>query len=186
MPKPSAERLRERGGDLALSLRKRFAEEYIVDMHGHNAALRAGYSVKTAKRTASQLLGNPEVQDLIAEERRKQQERTQITADRVIQELAAIGFANVFDYGRVEDGQYRPDLTNTTRQQAAGLAGVTVTERRAKDGEDTVVTRETKLRIGAKREALVDLGRHLGLFVQEGAPTPNVTFVLVGAPPAKA
>jgi phage terminase small subunit len=46
---------------------RRFAEEFVIDHHGQNAAVRAGYSLKRARHTASELLRNPEVAVLVEE-----------------------------------------------------------------------------------------------------------------------
>lgn len=65
---------------------KRFVEEYLVDLNGAQAAIRAGYSAKTARHIAAENLAKPNIQAAIAEGRRKQQERTEISADRVLRE----------------------------------------------------------------------------------------------------
>ena len=64
----------------------RFVEEYMVDLNATQAAIRAGYSPDTASEQACRLLGNVKVQQAVAAERIKQQERTQISADRVVLE----------------------------------------------------------------------------------------------------
>lgn len=65
---------------------QRFVEEYLVDLNGTQAAIRAGYSKATANEQAARLLANVSVQSHLAEARRIQQERTGISADRVVQE----------------------------------------------------------------------------------------------------
>jgi phage terminase small subunit len=64
----------------------RFVEDYMVDLNATQAAIRAGYSADTAQEQSSRLLSNVMVQRAIAAERIKQQERTQISADRVVLE----------------------------------------------------------------------------------------------------
>ncbi len=68
------------------ALQVRFVEEYLVDLNGTQAAIRAGYSVKTARQAAAENLSKPVIQAAIAVARAKQQERTEITADRVLRE----------------------------------------------------------------------------------------------------
>lgn len=71
---------------------KRFCEEYLVDLNATQAAIRAGYKKERASEQAHQLLQKTTVSAFIAELREKQSERTGLTADRVIQEIAAIAF----------------------------------------------------------------------------------------------
>ncbi|SDG86127.1 Terminase small subunit [Pseudomonas flavescens] len=68
------------------ALQVRFVEEYLVDLNATQAAIRAGYSAKTAGVVGCENLTKPNIQAAIAEARQKQQERTEITADRVLRE----------------------------------------------------------------------------------------------------
>ena len=68
----------------------RFVEEYMIDLNGTQAAIRAGSSAKTANEQAAQLLAKLSIQAAISAEREKQQERTEITADRVLREAWSI------------------------------------------------------------------------------------------------
>ena len=77
---------------------ERFCEEYLVDLNATQAAIRAGYSEKTAKDIACQNLAKLNIQERIAGLRKEQSERTQITADRVVEELKYIGLANIKNY----------------------------------------------------------------------------------------
>lgn len=72
---------------------KRFCEEYLVDLNATKAALRAGYAEKTAYSQGQRLLKNVEINDCISELKEKQSVRTGITADKVLEELAQLGFA---------------------------------------------------------------------------------------------
>jgi len=69
---------------------QRFADEYLVDLNATQAAIRAGYATRNADVTGPRLLGNVGIAAAIEAGRAKQAERTGITADRVIAELAAI------------------------------------------------------------------------------------------------
>lgn len=71
-----------------------FAREYIVDMNGTQAAIRTGYSPKSADVQASVLLGIPKVQELIAAAQKARADRTGITADRVLQRMWDIATAD--------------------------------------------------------------------------------------------
>ena len=72
---------------------KRFCEEYLIDLNATQAAIRAGYSQKSASRFSIELLNKTHVSAYIEKLRQEQQQRTQITADAVIGELAKIAAA---------------------------------------------------------------------------------------------
>ena len=82
---------------------KRFAHEYIIDLNATNAALRAGYSKKTAYSQGHRLLKHAEISKYIEVLQKERSERTAVTADMVIDELAKVGFSdirNVVRWGR--------------------------------------------------------------------------------------
>lgn len=74
-----------------------FVDEYLIDLNATQAAIRAGYSAKTADQQGSRLLANVKVQQTIAEEMAKRSKRTGINQDRVILELARLAFVNITD-----------------------------------------------------------------------------------------
>ncbi len=135
-----------------------FAEEHAIDMNATRAAIRAGYSKRTAKEQATRLLSNVHVAAAFAEGRAARSERTGITADRVQQGLAAIAFADprkLFD----ASGGMRPmhELDDDTR---AALV-IEVTQGADADGNPTFTR---KVKFAEKLRALEMLGKHLGLF----------------------
>ena len=73
----------------------RFCEEYLIDLNATQAAIRAGYSEKTANEQGARLLANVSVQEKIAELKADRAKRTEMTQDSVIQELAAVARAEV-------------------------------------------------------------------------------------------
>jgi len=62
---------------------KVFCEEYIIDLNGTQAAIRAGYSANSAKEIAYEHLTKPHIQDLVQELQAERSERTQVTSDYV-------------------------------------------------------------------------------------------------------
>ncbi len=83
---------------------QRFVEEYLVDLNGTQAAIRAGYSPRTAQEQSSRLLSNAMVQQAVAAGRKEQQERTEITSDRVLAEAWNILTADVRELVQVKVG----------------------------------------------------------------------------------
>jgi len=73
---------------------QRFVQEYLVDLNGTQAAIRAGYSARTANEQAAQLLAKLSIQAAIEESQQKLQAKLEINAERVIQKLATIAMAD--------------------------------------------------------------------------------------------
>lgn len=87
-----------KGSDLYLNERqKQFCEEYIVDLNATQAAIRAGYSEKTAASTAARLLRNVKVQKYIAQLQAERGQRLQVTQDDVIREICDIALLPLDD-----------------------------------------------------------------------------------------
>lgn len=144
---------------------RRFVEEYLVDLNATQAAIRAGYSAATAYSQGQRLLKNVDVAAAVDEAQAERSGRTQITADAVLTELAKIGFANMADYMRSgPDGDPYLHFDDLTRDQAAALSEVTVEDFKDGRGDDARDVRRVRFKLYDKRAALVDLGRHLGLF----------------------
>ena len=76
---------------------KAFVREYLVDLNATQAAIRAGYSKKNADKIGSELLGKTRVSDAIQKAMQDRQERTEITQDKVIQEIAGQAFKEASD-----------------------------------------------------------------------------------------
>lgn len=86
---------------------QRFVEEYLVDCNATQAAIRAGYSEKTAEQVAYQLLQKTSVQQAISKARKAQQDRTEVTADRVLREAWSILTADARELVQVKVGSCR-------------------------------------------------------------------------------
>lgn len=89
---------------LLTAKQQRFVDEYMIDLNATQAAIRAGYSLDTAGAIGYENLKKPEIQVAIAEARRAQQERTNITADRWLQEVALIALADARELVEVTKG----------------------------------------------------------------------------------
>lgn len=138
-----------------------FCEEYMIDHCATKAAIRAGYSPKTAKEQGSRLLTNANVRARIDTLKAERSRRTGISADRVLEEMAKLGFVNAVDVinmnvAKVKDGAARDDT--------AAIASVKVKIIPTEDGE--IVEREIKLY--DKGKALEQLAKHLKLFDDKG------------------
>lgn len=149
---------------------RRFVDEYLVDLNGTQAAVRAGYSRRTANRIASENLSKPDVQSAVAAAQRARAERTKLSQDRVIEELAAIAFSDIrkmFDVtGKLLPPHDLPD------DVAAAVASLVIQTPHDVGGVGV------RVRLSDKLRALEMLGRHLGMFKD---PKPGVSTVTVDA-----
>ncbi|MCW2284939.1 phage terminase small subunit [Rhodoblastus acidophilus] len=139
---------------------QRFVEEYIISLNATKAALEAGYSAKTAKSQGQRLLTNVDIADAISAAKKSRSERTEITADRVLHELAAIAFldpAKVF----TPTGEVRSleDMDESVRRAIASVETIS-----SSDGDAISTVR--KVRMNDKLRALELLGKHLQLWVE--------------------
>jgi len=93
-------------------------------------------------------------------------ERTAITKQRVLEELAKIGFANMKDYmGATPGGDPYLDFSALTRDQAAALSEVTVEDFVDGRGDNARSVRRVKFKLHDKKGALVDIGKEIGMFI---------------------
>lgn len=106
--------------------RKRFCEEYMIDLNGKQAAIRAGYNPKTAESQASRMLRDVKVQAYIAELRAKVSAKLELTKEMILEELRSIALSDIRGFYR-EDGSLKP-ISELTKEEAAALAGVETDE----------------------------------------------------------
>ena len=137
--------------------RQRFCEEYLIDLCGTQAAIRAGYSVETAGSIASELLTIPEVRARIETAMAARSRRVGVNADRVLQELGKVAFINAVDVINMNDATLADDAD---RDDTAAIASVKVKTFPTEAGEGI----EREIRLADKLKALELCGRHLGMF----------------------
>lgn len=70
--------------------RKRLLDEYLIDLNKTQAAIRAGYSAKTAAQIAEEIFKIPEFQEALAERTQARSARTEITQDLVLTDIEKI------------------------------------------------------------------------------------------------
>ena len=135
---------------------KIFADEYLVDLNATRAYKAAFPRVRkdeTARVNGSRMLTNANVAAYVEERMRERQKRTEITQDRVLEELAAIAFARATDYAEVKQERVIiKDTAELTEDQIKAIAGI-------KEGKFGI-----EVKLNDKEKALELLGRHLGMF----------------------
>lgn len=148
---------------------QKFCDEYLIDLNASAAAVRAGYSERASKEIASRLLTKANIKERIAELMLEQQERTKVTADMVIKELAALGFWSINDF--IDTDNTIRDISMLDKELTKPIIGLKVKE--TTFGEDGL-SKTTELKFADKKGALVDLGRHLGIFEKDNEQTKTV------------
>lgn len=161
---------------------KIFVDEYLIDFNGTRAYKVAYANVKkdeTAAAASARLLRNVKVQARIQERMKERQKRVEITQDRVIMELARIGFANVTDYANVveetveeerpvfnDDGEVVDHITVVRNIKRVDIEPTTDldADRRAALSEIKETKQGIEIKLHDKVKALELLGRHLGMF----------------------
>ena len=142
--------------------RKQFCREYVVDFNAARAAKAAGYSEITARAAVYRMLYSPvvaaEIQRLID----ARAERTRISADRVVLELAAVAFSSVADCRITSNGGV--ELAVGADPLALRAVAAVKCRERSRGADDAAVReRTTALRLWDKLTASQLLMRHLGM-----------------------
>lgn len=157
---------------------QRFCDEYLIDLNATQAAIRAGYSEKTAQEIGAENLSKPIIKAYISERQAERAKRTEITADRVLEEFAKIGFANVQDF--VNGGNSVLELKGLPSEKAAAVSAVKTTINEM-SGAIT-----TEIKFHNKVAALEMMGRHLGIFEKDNIQRKSeISAVIVSPAEAK-
>lgn len=155
---------------------QRFVDEYLIDLNATQAAIRAGYSPKTADQQASRLLTNVKVRNYLAQRQGERAERTAITQDMVLRELAKIGFSDIRKIVRWGETMVRMvDGEEECAEDMVPYHGLALIDSNEIDDDTAGAIAEVsqgkeglKVKLHDKKGALVDIGRHLGMFVPAG------------------
>jgi phage terminase small subunit len=143
---------------------ERFVAEYLVDLNATQAAIRCGYSEKTASSQGERLLRNAEIASAVAKSTQAQLQTVAVTAERVKARLAALAFSDIRGFYD-EAGNLKP-LKDLTEDQAAAIAGFEIIKKNAAAG-DGVVDTVHKIKIADQLKALEMLAKHFGLLTEK-------------------
>jgi phage terminase small subunit len=155
---------------------KRFCDEYLIDLNATQAAIRAGYSEKTANRIANENLSKLDIQEYIQKRMKDREKRTEITQDKVLQEIARIAFDDIKNYLRFytdAEGNVRTEVKDSDTIDTRNISEVSC----GKDGQ-------FKFKVYCKDNALNMLGKHLGMFTDKvESVNTNIDIDLSNLPP---
>lgn len=142
-----------------------FVREYLVDLNATQAAIRAGYSAKTARQVGGENLTKPAIRAAVDAALSARSQRVEVKADDVLRELMRVGLMDpigAFD----ENGALLPlhRMPEEARRAISGFDLEELWEGRGDEREQIGTVR--KVRFWPKVQALEALGKHLKLFTE--------------------
>jgi len=138
-----------------------FCQEYLIDLNATQAAIRAGYSVKTAGRTASENLSKPDIQGRIIELKNKRSERTEINADYVLQRHREIDELDIVEIIKSDMSGFRP-LGEWPKAWRISISAIDISELfDYQDGKKELAGLIKKIKWPDKVKNLELLGKHV-------------------------
>jgi phage terminase small subunit len=154
----------------------RFCREYIIDHNGKQAAIRAGYSKKTAESIASRLLRNVKVKLYIKTIEQQVTEKLNIKAEDVIKELACIGFSKATDFITIQDIEVgRGKRKKIIRAAVAKLTADVEPGKLPAIAEIKQTEHGIGIKTHDKVRSLELLGKHLGIFEADNSQKGTIT-----------
>lgn len=171
-----------------------FVEEYLIDLNATQAAIRAGYSERSARKIGHQNLSKPNIAEAIREHMEKRSERVEVTADMVLDQLAKIAFHDVKDVlswgmeeshagfeerwvnGKLEKHEVKEMRMKVHMKDSNEIDGTIIQEVSEAD-RGGAVTHSVKL--NDRMKALELIGKHLGMFKDKDDLNVNVGVQIV-------
>lgn len=142
--------------------RQTFVREYLKDKNAKQAAIRAGYSAKSAESRSSRLMAVAAIEASILEEMKWQTVRLELSADRVLTEAMRLAFTDPRSYFK-DDGTMK-EICDLDDDAAASLASIEIEELFDRvEGEKIHIGHVKKIKFWDKNSAIEKLMKHLGL-----------------------
>lgn len=138
---------------------KRFCEEYLIDLNATQAAVRAGYSKKTANEQGARLLANVSVQNYLTAKKQKLAEKSEITKERLIEELTKLALFDIRNIFTVDGGL--KNVKDFGDAEAAAIAGIESFDVKEPDSGMVLGTTQ-KVKILNKINAIERISKMLG------------------------
>ena len=139
---------------------QRFVEEYLIDFNATQAAIRAGYSVKTATEMGYENLTKPQIAEAVDKGKAEAAERAKLSVDDVVNQYKRFAFSDLRKFFN-KDGTLKSihELDDDTAQ---ALAGMDIAE--LISGKDGPIINTKKIKVVDKLKALDSIARHFGMF----------------------
>lgn len=133
-----------------------FVAEYLVDLNATQAAIRAGYSPVSARQVGAENMTKPYIAAEIEKAIQKRMQRTEVTADKVVKELARLAFSDMRSYTTWgPDGVAWKESEELSADDSAAVTEVSLTPNQYGDS--------LKIKLGHKDSALRLLAEHTGV-----------------------
>lgn len=149
---------------------KRFVSEYLIDLNATQAAIRAGYSAKTARAIGQENLTKPYIQQAIQAANAERLKRNHISQDRVLQEIARVALADIRQLYKNGKLLSPHEMSDDIASAVAQIDAITAEA-------DNVPVMVTKVKMHNKISALEMLARHLNMFSEEMKTPRQITIV---------
>lgn len=160
---------------------KRFCDEYLIDLNAtraYKAAYKTCKKDETANVNGSRLLANAKVKAYLEKRIKDREKRTEITQDKVLKELAKIGFSDTTDYARIVERVGKNKIINDDGEVVGEeeyiykTVDLSPTDHLTPDQRRVIESiKEGKygieLRLHDKVKALELIGKHLGMFTEK-------------------
>ncbi len=155
---------------------KKFVQEYLVDLNATQAAIRAGYSEKTAYSIGFENLRKPEIQEALDLAQKKLAKKVEVTIEELITAYKQIAFADLAEC--YDENGFLKNIHDIPISARMALAGLEVDELYEGKGETREQIGQTKkVKMWDKLKALDALGRHLGLFNADTSQKPVTPII---------
>jgi phage terminase small subunit len=165
---------------------ERFVAEYLVDLNASQAAMRAGYSRKRAAQSGYELLRKARVAEAVATAQADLAGKIGVTVERIVTELARIGFADIRDVVQWRSVPPATDMDEgKTNARAIAVVEVKNADELTPDAAAAIAELSlqpsggVRVKLHDKRAALVDLGKHLGMFGGGREQASSLTIEIV-------
>ncbi len=171
---------------------QQFIDAYVAEANATKAAIAAGYSANSARVQGSRLLADADISAEIERKRAQISKRVlgryEVTRERIVEELAKMGFSNMADYTAIQGEEVVLDFSEVTRDQMAAVREITSEVYTEGRGEDARPVKRTKFSLYDRRAALMDLAKLEGHVVDRqqlsgpnGGPIPIAAAHVVSA-----
>jgi len=166
---------------------ERFVREYLVDLNGMKAAIRSGYSPKTASSQASRLLTRVKVQEYLQKLKAECVKRCEVSADMLLREFMAIGFSKISDFLIVEEVEETGVKINEDtlefepytykRKQVRIFNTDEVDPEKVKAIAEIEQTKTgIRVKLHDKKGALQDIAKHLGWYEKDNGQQNKIVI----------
>jgi phage terminase small subunit len=144
-----------------------FLEAYLVKPNATQAAIKAGYSRKSARQTGARLCAHPAIKEALRSRRKSALAKLEVTEERALQELASIAFSNLDDFLEwdSEGDLVVRDKAEIPRELLAALESIEeqVMDTKNKDGSRLYTRTKRKVKLYPKLPALQTICEYLGM-----------------------